>query len=128
MARQLKIGTLIDRLWKADQEVKAKEAEVKKLKAKRGDIEDEIYARFTKDQINGATGKLAKVSLRRSKSGTITDYDAFEKFVYRNKALELLQTRISNKAWQERVTQRKGKPIPGVSTFERVSISLRKLS
>lgn len=126
-ARQLKIGTLIDRLWKADQAVKAKELEIKKLKAKREEVEDEIYNRFTKDQINGASGRLAKVSLRRSQNGTITDYDALEKYVYRHKALELLQTRVSQKAWKERVANNKGRPIPGIETFERVAISLRKV-
>lgn len=125
---QMKIGTLIDRLYKADLFVKEVEGEIKKRKAKRTAIEEEIFERFTKDKINGAEGKLAKVSLRRSKSGTITDYDKFEAYIYRNKALDLLQTRVAQKAWIERVERNKGRPIPGIETFEKVRMSLRKIN
>jgi len=121
-----RIGTLIDRLGKADAAVKIANAELDKKKAARTKAEKEIFARFKKQTIDGATGKSYSVTLRRSTNASLRNWQKLAKFVYRNKALDLFQRRISKQAWEDRLATRKGKPIPGIDTYEVVKISLHK--
>jgi len=122
----LRIGTLIDRLYKADAAIKLANLELEKKKATRTKIEVEIFARFRKDDIDGASGKLAAITLRRSKNASLRNWKKLAGYVYRYKALDLFQRRISKQAWEDRLATRKGKAIPGIEMYEVVKISLHK--
>lgn len=56
----------------------------------------------------------------------ITDWDAFERFLLRNKRVELLQRRLSPVAWRSLVAERDGTAVPGVGTFTKRKLSVRK--
>jgi len=122
----LRIGTLIDHLYKADAAIKVVSLELEKKKATRTKIEKEIFARFKKDDIDGASGRLAAITLRRSKNPSLRNWKRLSLYVYRRKALDLFQRRISKQAWEDRLLTNKGKPIPGIDTYEVVKISLHK--
>ena len=122
----LRIGTLIDRLGKADAAIKIANAELEKKKATRTKAEKEIFARFKKQDIDGATGKLYSVTLRKSKNASLSNWQKLAAYVYRTKSLDLFQRRISKQAWEDRLATRKGKPIPGITMYQVVKISLHK--
>ena len=126
MARQLRLGTLIDRLKKADDEVKKHNAELEKAKKKRTKIENEIMDRFSNQQIDGASGKLARVKLRDVTQPSLKDWKKLAAFVYRYKALDLFQRRLAKTAWEDRVKARKGRPVPGITAYKAKKISLVK--
>ncbi len=123
---KLRLGTLIDRLGKADQEQKTITAALEKVKARRLSVEDEIFNRFSKQDIDGASGKRYAVKLRRSRNASLKDWKKLAAYVYRNKALDLFQRRIAKQSWLDRMAAKKGRPIPGIDAYDVVKISLTK--
>ncbi len=132
MAR-LKLGTLIDRFYKQQEVVKLKSRDVTraeaardKEKAKLAKIGDEILDRFSKDDIQGHTTKTAKAELKPVTGASVKDWKKLATYIYKNKALSLMQRRINKASWLEHLEARKGRPVPGVSKFERVTLSVTK--
>ncbi len=122
----LRIGTLIDRLFKVDLEQKTVMAALDKVKARRAVIEDQIFNNFKKQDIDGASGKLAGVKLRKSSNPSLKDWKKLAAYVYRNKALDIFQRRLSKQAWLDRKAANKGRPIPGIDSYDVVKLSLTK--
>jgi hypothetical protein len=129
----LKLGTLIDRLYKANQEVGAKkrlvakaEQEVKRAQAKANKIDDEIRERFKQGDINGAVGKVGRAELKTLTSAQLADWPKLVKYVMANDAADLFQRRINKSAWLERLAERKNRPIPGIKKYDRVVLSVTK--
>lgn len=129
----LKLGTLIDRHYKANQEVaEAKrlvakaEQEVKRRQAKADKIGAEIRERFDMGDIQGAAGTLAKAELKTLTSPQLADWDKLRQFVIENNAVDLFQRRVNKSAWLERLADRNNRPIPGIKKFDRVVLSTTK--
>jgi hypothetical protein len=122
----LRLGTLIDRLGKADLAQKEANAELEKAKARRAKIEQELYDRFSKHELDGASGKAFAVKLRRSKNPSLKDWKKLAQYIYRNKALDLFQRRLAKTAWLDRMAANNGKPIPGIVSYDVVKISITK--
>lgn len=123
-ASNLKLGTLIDKLYLAKQAVKKAEAALAKEKKKADAIEQDIIKRFKKTDIAGASGARAVVSVMERVNFNIKDYKKFENFVYRTRAADLLQKRVSSAAVKERLEA--GKPLPpGLERFTKVVLSTR---
>ena len=120
-----KLGTLLDQLLRADLAVKEQEAKVKKLKDAYTRIEEEVFNEFGKEEIDGASGRVAIAALSRPVYPTLDSYEALERFVYRNKALDLFTRRLHKTNWLDRLEVRKGRPIPGIKTFEKVTLSVK---
>lgn len=68
------------------------------------------------------TGR-ATVSVKRSTVPQVQDWNALDAYIVKNKALDLLQRRVSVTAWRERVEA--GKAVPGVVPYEKVDLSWR---
>ena len=130
---KLKLGTLIDRLGKAQaeiaeasREVARAERVVQQRKHKAAGIETEIRNRFKKDTLEGSEGRLFKVSLKKVVGPQLKDWDKLAAFVLKNKACELFQRRISKQAWLDWLEDRKQRPIPGISKYEEIRLSVTK--
>lgn len=124
MARR--IGTILDNLWKLKQQKEALEDEIRKIKAAYDTVEKEAFDVYKNEDIDRAAGKVAQASLSTTTYPSLKDYESFANFVYRNKALDLLQRRVAKGNWTDRLEARKGRPIPGVETFEQIKLNLRK--
>lgn len=124
---RLTIGTLVDRYDMADADVKHADANLAAAKKVRQALEDTIRERFKKDDIEGATGTQTgtKLSLNSNKSPSITDRAKLNEYVRRKKAFEMFQARINKQAWLDRM-EVDGKPIPGVQTYEKVTLKLTR--
>lgn len=130
---KLKLGTLIDRLYKAQQSVSEAQREVSKLeqvvarkKVAAAKIETEIRDRFKKQTLDGAEGKLARVSLKKVMGPQLKDWAKLAAYVIKTKSPELFQRRISKQAWLDHLDERKGRPVPGISTYEEIRLSVTK--
>jgi len=125
--RRKSIGRMVDAYDVADFEVKKVEAHLSAVKKIREALSNELQDAFTKDELRGASGAtgLARIALTTTKSPSLTDRSAFERYVLRKKAFELFQGRVNKAAWLERV-ESDGKPIPGVETFEKTTIRLTR--
>lgn len=121
----LKIGTQIDQLWKLKEKKKVAESAVKEISAKIKEKEDSIFDTISKEKLEGAVGKLARCSIRKSTVGNIVDWNQFCKYMSRTKAWDMVQKRIALQAYRARLED--GKKVPGVEAFTKVSLSLTKL-
>ncbi len=130
---KLKLGTLVDRLYKAQQEIAAANREkarmeriVQQKKHKAATIETEIRNRFKRSTLEGAEGKIARVSLKKVVGPQLKDWDKLAAFVIKNKACELFQRKISKQAWLDWLEDRKQRPVPGISKYEEIRLSVTK--
>ena len=129
----LKLGTLIDRHYKANQEVarlkrlEAKaEQNTKRAQAKANKIEQEVRDRFKQGEIEGASGKVGTARLKKVTSAQLADWNKLRKYVIANNAVDLFQRRVNKSAWLERLAERKNRPIPGIKKYDRVVLSTTK--
>lgn len=69
---------------------------------------------------------LATVSVIKSEVPTVKDWDAFYQYMMAHNAPDLLQRRVSQSAWLERVQE--GEEIPGVEIFhkETLRVTIKK--
>lgn len=130
---KLNLGTLIDRLYKAQQhiaeasrEVARAERVVQQRKHKAAGIETEIRNRFKRGTLEGAEGKIARVSLKTVVGPQPKDWGKIEAYVIKTKSCELFQRRISKQAWLDHLDDRNQRPIPGISTYEEIRLSVTK--
>ena len=115
----------IDKLWMMKKEVEADEKKLKKKKDKYNVARSKIIDNFTKSEIDGFKGKRAQVSIVRTVIPTMEDADKFYKYVFRNKARDMLKNGVATKAWRERIEA--GKTVPGVGKFTKISLRLSKV-
>lgn len=129
MAKKIPIGTLVDKLHLLREEVRAHEAEAKKVRVLKDEVEAQVLAMMLDDQaIEKVTGKLATVTIARLDVPQVEDWKKTERFILRTKALYLYERRISGKAFRELIAERgPKKPIPGIKVFEKVSLNLRSV-
>ena len=132
-ARKLKLGTLIDRLYTQEQSIAEAQREVTKAEqvvAKRKHLAartgTEIRERFKKDTLEGSEGKLARVSLKKVTAPQLKDWNKLSAYVLKNNATELFQRRILKQAWLDHLAERKNRPIPGVTKYEEIRLSVTK--
>lgn len=116
------LGAAIDLLFKIREGRRKMQQEVDAVKAQENEIENIIFERFGKSDLEGARGKLAQCSIKRSEVANIDDWEAFEKYVKKTGELDLFQRRISLEAIRERWSD--GRAVPGVAKFTKISLSL----
>ena len=124
---KLRIGTLVDRYDVADLNVKVVEAELSAAKKKREICADALIDGFAKEELKGATGtkRGAKLSLVTLTSPTIVDRAKLDAYIRRRKATDLLQGRVHKQSRLDRM-EKDGKPIPGVESYERISLRISR--
>ena len=129
----LKLGTLIDRFYKQQLVVEAKarivsraETAKKKEQIKLDILNDTIRARFRNDQINGHETLLAIATLKPVNAFNIKDWAKLTAWVHKQKAYEVFQRRLNKSAIIEHQEARKGRPVPGVKQFKKVTLSVTK--
>ena len=103
----------------ASEKTKAMAAEVK-------DLEESLFLAMRDAGLASIKGANAEAKLKEKLRVSISDYEALEKFLYRKRALHLLERRISTKAYAEVKEGLGNKPVPGLSEFLQTTISVSK--
>lgn len=125
MSNVRKIGTKVDRLFKLKEEKKKAETSVKKISEKINSLEKEIFNSLKEENLEGAMGKVAKISISKSTYPSVENWDKFYKYIQKTGDFDLLQRRPSTQAYRSRLED--GEKIPGVTPFTKISMNLRKL-
>ena len=122
-----KLGTLVDRYDVADLAVKKVEAELSAAKKRKQICADDLENGFAKEELKGARGtkRGALLSLVTLTSATITDRAKLDAYIRRRKANDLMQSRINKQSWLDRM-EKDGKPIPGIESYERVTLRITR--
>lgn len=119
------VGAAIDLLYATREARRRLDAEAKTLREKETAIEDAIFYRFAKQDLDGGRGKLAQASISRLDVPTLEDDVKFFAHLKKHpEDLDLLQRRLSSEAVRARWAEKK--VVPGVGVFTRVSLSLSK--
>lgn len=119
------LGVLADRLYKIKNEKAALARKVEVLDEERKQIEGQLITALPKDDATGVQGKLARVSVKVSVIGHVSDWDALQAHIKKTGSWDLLTRAVKQSAIQERWED--GKKIPGVVEFDKVSVSLNKI-
>ena len=121
-----RIGPMVDKLYALKLESDSAASLSKKIKDKYETFRLAVRAELIKQELDGAGGNLARVTLTQAESASITDYDKLERYIYKNKAIHLLTKQPSTSAWRDELEQRKGRPIPGMSSYNRIGLRVTK--
>lgn len=119
------IGSAIDELDRLRDARRAYEALAEKEREREKALEEAIFAKFDKAQLEGARGKRAQATIARREHATIEDYDALARHIRKTGELDLLQRRLSGPAVRERWEEKKA--VPGVGKFVDLRLSLTKV-
>jgi len=122
-----------EKIWelhKVKQEIADLNKQVKVLEATRSELEEVIIDDLNASNLSLArtnredeNGKRITVSVNSEIVANVTDWAEFEKYVYDNRALYLLQRRTSNPSYREEIAV-KGE-IPGTEPFIKTRLSLK---
>ena len=121
-----RVGAAIDFLYGIREKRKVIESSIEKMKQAEGLVENAIFQKFSKTDLEGARGRAAQCSISRSEYPTIEDDTKFFAFVLKTKSLDLLQRRLSVEAVRERWAAKK--VIPGVGKFTKIRLHLTKVA
>ena len=129
----LKTATLLERAYKQQEVVKAKQRLVakaetakKKEQVKLDKLLNDAQDRFKKDKIESFDTGLARGELKKVIAFNIKDWRKLTAYVQKNKAYEVFQRRLNKAAIIEHKEARKGRPVPGVAQFSKVTLSVTK--
>jgi hypothetical protein len=120
----MKLGQQIDELYAMDLRIKKASAVVAKLNKLRAKLDTRLQRSFEKEELDGSKGKRGVASLRTTNHPAIKNRGKLDKWILKNKALDLYQSRLMSKAYFERLEE--GQSIPGVEVFTKTRISVVK--
>lgn len=122
-----KLGSKIDALYSRRQERLAKQRELDALKAKEEAAEQEVLALLDTAKLSKAAGKVASVSVAPKTVGQVEPERWNDVYAYIKKhgAFDLLQRRLNNTAYRERIEA--GENIPGTKSVTVLDLSVRAL-
>ena len=118
------LGAMVDRLYDLDEERGKLARRVEELKTEYAALEGHIFETLPKSALEGALGKRAMASIKRTPVPTADDWDAIRRYVVKNNAWDLIQKRLSTEAVRERWNA--DVAVPGVGKFTRITLSLTK--
>jgi hypothetical protein len=118
-----KLGPAIDEVHAVDAEIDAAMAKVKIIQDRRAKLVTDLMTQFTALQIQSAKGSKVIAYLSETKHPTVKDWAAVEAYVYKYKAFELFQRRITSTAYFDRIAA--GEAIEGVEVFTRIDMKFK---
>lgn len=118
------LGGCADKLMRLRDERQELTKKIDAIKAHENAIKEKLIEELPKDDAQGVTGKLARVTIKTKKVGTVKDWSALYEYIRKKKDFSLLQRRLSDAAVKEQWEA--GKKIPGVEPFNVIQVSLTK--
>jgi hypothetical protein len=106
-------------------EAEAVEAQLKPLKEEETALRDYLLETFKKTELDGMKAHGLSFAIVTTRVPSITDWDKFLKFAFKNSNADLLNKSVNSPAWRERMND--GKPVPGVEPFDRVALRVGKV-
>ncbi len=119
------IGEEIDALFKLREKIRQMNEAVKAEQRVFDQKEKALMERLDEEQCEGSRGRLASASINEEIVPDVEDWDEYHRYIHRNKAYHLLARRALAAPYRELLAQRKGKPVPGVKSFTKRTLSLR---
>jgi hypothetical protein len=118
------IGSMIDDINKLRERKRKLTAEVDEIEKEYKTLEEEIKGRLMAEGMDKASGKTATVSISKNIVANVVDWEKVCAYVKRTGNFQLFQRRISDPAFRE-LLEKKKSAIPGMESFEKLSLNLR---
>jgi len=118
------INTVVVKLVEIREAIKKINTEKKDLEEVRSQLELEVLSLLDDQEVTLMRSKAGTISIAESEIAQVEDWDEFENFIYKNRALYLLQRRPSNPAYRELI--KTDGNVPGVVSYIKRTINLRK--
>lgn len=119
------LGQCADKLYQLRELRLSEQKKVDAIEAEEKALKEHIIQTLPKSEASGVAGKVARVSVITKIIPRVADWDKLYAHVKKTGAFELFQRRLSDSAVQERWEA--GKQVPGVETFNAVSVSINKV-
>jgi len=119
------IGACADKLYQLRERRLMMQKEVDLVEEEEKALKEYLISTLPKSEANGVAGKVARVTVVTKPVPQVKDWDLFYKYVKKSGEFELMQRRLSDTAIRERWEA--GKQVPGVESFNVVSISINKV-
>jgi hypothetical protein len=120
-----KLGEAVDRLYALREERLVLERQAEELKSQETALKDHLIATFGKSGLEGAAGAVARCSVTQAATASVVDWEALRAWVKKTGAWELLQKRVNDVAYRERLEA--GEAVPGVETFMATRVSCTRI-
>lgn len=124
MATKKALGNLIDKLYDLKQDKSKAKKKVDDIQKKISALQDKLFDKFEKSDLEGAMGGHAKVSINRITVAQVTDWGKVHKYVIENDSWDLMRKQLNDGAFRERLEDKI--KIPGTKPFIRVTLSVTK--
>jgi hypothetical protein len=118
--RTSQIKSSYGKLMTTYKNMKVAEADAAKAKKKYEDQKSKMMDHMAHAGTATYKGNRGIVSLTEAEVPSVKDWNKFNKYVMKHKALDLLQRRVSVTAWRDRLEA--GENIPGVDKFVKYSL------
>jgi len=126
MAKNTKaLEVLIDQVHDVREQIRGLTKEVNALKTKKEDLEARLLETMDALGTDQSRSKVATATVTELVVPHVEDWEAFYKYITRTKSFYMLERRPAPVAYRETLEQRKGKAIPGVTSFTKRTIGLR---
>ncbi len=119
-----KLGLKVDEIYSLDQKIDTAEAAVRRLKEQRGAMESHLLAMLRDQEVDSVKGRRGIAAIKTTRHPNIKNRSKLDKYIRSHDAFDLLQNRVSSKAYFERIEA--GERIPGIEVFEKTSLSITK--
>lgn len=120
------LGSQIDGIWKARETKRALETQIKGIEADIALREEALMASLDKEGVDASRGATASVSITKTVSASIEDWDAVCAFIKKSGNWQLLQRRVSDPAARE-LFETKGQ-VPGLAAYTRRRLNIRSIT
>lgn len=134
MATTKNVGVELDALWKVQLRLDKLDAQIAKIEAQRKEVrkeyeaqEKKVFDQFSKNELEGAAGKLVEARVNRQTVYNISDPKKLYAYIQKTRSFDLLQRRVNNSTANE-LSQGGKKPVPGLKPFELVKLKLKARS
>lgn len=119
------LGALSDALYEIREKKGILNGQLRDLSAEETSIESRLLEEMQRQGTTICRGNYATVSVSKSELPQVIDWEKVYFWVSRHKAPQLFQRRLSVDAYREILES--GKTIPGITTYERTTLNVRKV-
>jgi hypothetical protein len=120
------LGACVDALYKMREKRLLAQRKVDASKEEETALRDHVLQAFGKDDVEGAKGSLAMCSITRNTVADVNDWDALYEYIYKEKAFDMIQRRVNDSSYRDRLEQ--GVVVPGVQPFVVIGLSITKVN
>ena len=117
-------GAIVDLLYKTREGRYKAQRAINELKKTESNLKDEIQNRLKDEDIDGCSGKVARVENVRAPIVRVIDFMSFVKWCVKHDAPDALMKRANKKAVLDRMAD--GKEVDGVVSEEMFTLSITK--